>query len=176
MKNKKTVIDKIKELVFETEKVEVKFLDVQTSEGVVLRVEEDEIASGQTISLVEIVEDEEVINPVVEGEYILEDGRTVVVNADSVIVEIIEEPEEIVEEMEEVIETPPTSTKSLEEKINATIDRKTGELEEKLDNLLAKFESFSKAPADKEIKIEKKEFKKNNKMDRLDELNKFRRK
>ncbi len=185
MTNKKTLIDKIKEIVFAEDTVEAKFLDIKDSEGNILRVDGEELGEGQVLWLVGEGEGE--LLPTPEAVYVLEeDGRTIKTDADSIIIEIIEAEEE--EEEEEVVEEEVeeemseeedvvVEVETIDEKISKTINRKTAELEEKLDNLLAKFEAFSKAPADEEIKIEKVGFsKKQNQDNALDALSKFRNK
>jgi len=87
MKNKKTIIEKIKKFVFEEEVTEVKFFEAKDSEGNVLRVDGEDFAVGLEVK---IIPEGGSIDLAKEGDYILEDGRTIKVDADGKITEIIE--------------------------------------------------------------------------------------
>ena len=94
--NNKEVIKQVKELIFGAETVEAAFLDVKTSDGMVLRVAE--VKEGEVVTI--ISEDGEAVSG--EAEYVLEDGNTIAVDAEGMIVTITEpsEEEEVVEEEE----------------------------------------------------------------------------
>lgn len=165
----KTIIEKVKELLFsEEEVVEQSFLDVKTSEGVVLRV--SELSEGASVSI--ISEDGENVSGA--AEYTLEDGTVVVTNDEGVITSVTDAPaEEVVEEVEEEMQEEVVEVNPLDERI--------GKLEERLEDILSKFsvmsekvEEFSKQPAEDEVVVGKKEFKKANKYSALEELSKYR--
>ena len=80
----KDKIDKIQKIVFgEEEQEEVKeFADYKTNDGMVLRC--DELAEGNTVSI--ISEDGENVSGA--ATYVLEDGKTIEVGEDGVIVSV----------------------------------------------------------------------------------------
>ena len=166
--DKKSIIDKVKELLFSEEEVVAAFEDVKTSDGLVLRV--TEIAEGASVSI--ISEDGENVSGA--AEYTLENGTIIAVDESGVITSITEAAveEEVVEE-EEMQEEVVEEVNPLEERI--------GKLEKGIEDILAKFsemntkvEEFASAPASDEVKIGKKEFKKVDKYSALDELSRFR--
>lgn len=166
--DKKSIIDKVKELLFSEEEVVAAFEDVKTSDGLVLRV--TEVAEGASVSI--ISEDGENVSGA--AEYTLENGTIIVVDENGVITSITEAAveEEVVEE-EEMQEEVVEEVNPLEERI--------GKLEKGIEDILSKFsemntkvEEFASAPADEEVKIGKKEFKKVDKYSALDELSRFR--
>ena len=168
--DKKSIIDKVKELLFSEEEVVAAFEDVKTSDGLVLRV--TEVAEGASVSI--ISEDGENVSGA--ADYTLEDGTIIVVDENGVITSITEAAveEEVVEE-EEMQEEVVEEVNPLEERI--------GKLEKGIEDILAKFsemntkvEEFASAPASEEVKIGKKEFKKVDKYSALDELSRFRKK
>lgn len=163
MEDKKTIIDKVKELIFAEEIApeEVsELIDVKDINGVILRVPALEVDSPVMV----ISEDGEAIAE--DGTYELEDGMSLVI-VEGMISEIIEatEVEDVVEEeVEEVELEVETEVESETEipSIESTMARKNAELEEKIASLLAKFEimevklsELSKAPAEEEIKLSK---------------------
>ncbi len=167
----KTIIEKVKELLFsEEEVVEQSFLDVKTSDGIVLRV--SELAEGASLSI--ISEDGENVSGA--AEYTLEDGTVVVTNDEGVITSVTDAPaEEAVEEVEEEMQE-----EVVEDEVNP-LDERIGKLEERLEDILSKFsvmsekvEEFSKQPAEDEVVVGKKEFKKANKYSALEALSKYR--
>ena len=95
---KKNIIETIKSLFSNEE--EVKFVDVKTVDGKILRVPDMVVDSSVT----EITEEGEV--PVEDGEYELEDGIVLVVENGviSEIKEVESEEEEVEEPVEEVVE------------------------------------------------------------------------
>lgn len=117
--DKKEIIENIKNLLkFNTTdetpvntEVEVKFLDVTDTDGNVLRVDTEELAVGEVLRVV--TESGEDLTP--DAEYKLEDGRIIKTDADSKIIEIIEDDkeevveeemsDEVTEEMSEVTDT-----------------------------------------------------------------------
>ena len=166
--DKKSIIDKVKELLFSEEEVVAAFEDVKTSDGLVLRV--TEVAEGASVSI--ISEDGENVSGA--AEYTLENGTIIAVDESGVITSITEAAveEEVVEE-EEMQEEVVEEVNPLEERI--------GKLEKGIEDILAKFsemntkvEEFASAPASDEVKIGKKEFKKVDKYSALDELSRFR--
>ena len=174
----KEKIAAISKIVFGTEEVvEQTFLDVKTSDGVVLRV--SELSEGQTVTI--ISEDGENVSGA--AEYVLEDGTTVVVGAEGVITSVevaAEETEEVVEE-EEMSEEE-TEVNPLEERI--------AQLEDGIEKILSKFSEvsdamkttsdaiakFSEAPADEEIVVSKKTPLEKRKSNAVSELSNFRNK
>lgn len=130
MENKKTIVEKIKDLMF-SDITDEKFLDVKDSEGNVLRVAEDELAVGQ--SVMTITEDGEV--PAVEGEYLLEDGQTLVIDAEGVITEIVEAVEEETEETEEVEEVEASEEVVEDAKFATIMEISKWEIEVDADNI-----------------------------------------
>jgi len=166
--DKKSIIDKVKELLFSEEEVVAAFEDVKTSDGLVLRV--TEVAEGASVSI--ISEDGENVSGA--AEYTLENGTIIAVDESGVITSITEAAveEEVVEE-EEMQEEVVEEVNPLEERI--------GKLEKGIEDILTKFsemntkvEEFASAPASDEVKIGKKEFKKVDKYSALDELSRFR--
>lgn len=178
--NTKEKIAAISNIVFGTEEVveevvEATFLDVKTSDGVVLRV--PELTEGEIVKI--ISEDGENVSG--EAEYVLEDGQTLSVDDAGVIVKITEaeteETEEVVEE--EVME--------VEEEVNP-LEARIADLENGLTEILSKFSEvseelkvskaeiakFSKAPAEEEIVVDKKSPVASRKDDALTSLSKYR--
>lgn len=169
----KEKIAAISKIVFGSEEVvEETFLDVKTSDGVVLRV--SELTEGETVAI--ISEDGENVSGA--AEYVLEDGTTVVVDAEGLITSVevaAEETEEVVEE-EEMSEEATDEVNPLEERI--------AQLEDGIEKILSKFSEvsdamknnsdaiakFSEAPAEEEIEVNKKtplELKKSNAIEGL---------
>lgn len=172
MSENKSIIEKVKELLFtEEEVVEQNFLDVKTSEGVVLRV--SELSEGAEVMI--ISEDGENISGA--AEYTLEDGTVVVVSEDGKITSVTEASEE-----DEVVEVEEEMEQEVVEDVNPLDDR-IAKLEKGIEDILSKFsemsakvEEFAALPADEEVVVGKKEFKKQSKDDALTALSKFRKK
>lgn len=131
--NKKSVIDQVKEL-FSSEEVVAKFAEVKTSEGVILNVSAME--SGATIEVVS----EDGKNPAPAGEYVLEDGSTIVVGEVGVVSEVKEAEEVVEEEMSEeaVEDVEEVSEEEVSEDKESSLEARLDALEETLN---AKFES-----------------------------------
>jgi len=172
----KSVVDKVKELLFSSEVVEAEdtFAEVKTSEGVILNV-----SAMEADGVVEIVsEDGKEVAPA--GEYILEDGSTIVVGEEGIISEVkpAEVEEEVEEEMsEEVVEDSKEVSDAdvSEEEVNP-LEARIEALEAKFEAVIienskikesnvllaeqnvaleSKFSAFKGEPAAEEIKISK---------------------
>ena len=167
MSEEKSIIDKVKDLVFETETTkvveevkEIELMDVTTADGVVLRVESMEAGS----SIVVVADDME--SPA-NGEYTLEDG-TVIKAEEGLISEVV------------VAEVEETEEQEMEEEVNP-LEKDVADLKEAVATILEKFETlnenFSKLkdePAEKEVKLSKKDVKVSAKADLLSGLKSFR--
>ena len=168
MENKsKGLIDKVREMVFAEEKlsdvVEVSFAEVTLKDGKSIEIN-GEIAVGSETK----AED---------GDYILEDGRTLKV-VEGKISEIVEAKEdEAKPEEKEVVEAelaeedkpeakkedkPEEKKEDKEEDKVDPLEARVAELEKMVESLMSQFsevngkvEKFSALPADKEIKIKK---------------------
>ena len=178
--NNKEIIKEVKKL-FNFNEEELAFLDVKTSDGLVLRVAKME--EGEVVTL--ISEDGENVSG--EAEYTLEDGTVLVVDAEgtiSTITAVEVEEEEVEEEMSEVEdEVNPLEGRiaNLEEgieKVLSMFSAQIGELEAKdviVKELTEKVEAFSKAPADEEIVVAKKTPLQEKRYNAINELRKFKR-
>ena len=174
MEEKKTLVERIKELVFTEDVVEQDFVDVKTSEGLVLRV--DSIEEGAVVTV--ISEDGENVSGA--SDYVLEDGVTISVNEEGVIISVTPAEEaEVVEE--DMSEEPEVVTELTEREI--AVDAKLAEITEALEGIVSKFESvdkevnkFAKAPADEEKEIGKTVIVKHSKQTALEALSSFRKK
>ena len=177
--NNKEVIKQVKELIFGAETVEAAFVDVKTSEGIVLRV--SEVKEGEVVTI--ISEDGEAVSGA--AEYVLEDGNTIAVDAEGVIVTITEpsEEEEVVEEQEMSEEVNPLESRieNLEQGIEkllagfSTIDESFTAKDVLIDELTKKVEAFGKAPADEEIVVAKKTPLEEKRYNAINELRKYKR-
>ena len=177
--NNKEVIKQVKELIFGAETVEAAFLDVKTSDGIVLRVAE--VKEGEVVTI--ISEDGEAVSGA--AEYVLEDGNTIAVDAEGLIVTITEpsEEEEVVEEEEMSEEVNPLESRieNLEQGIEkllagfSTIDDSFTAKDVLIKKLSDKVEAFSKAPADKEIVVAKKTPLEEKRYNAVNELRKYKR-
>ena len=195
MEDKKGLIDKIKEMVFATEEVvetvesvveEVSFAEVKTEDGVTLETE-GEMAEGSEVMIV-LEEGKEVSG---EADYVLEDGRTIKVDAKGKISEIMEAAEEVEEVVEEVVEAELAEddkeevTEEVKEDEVDPLEARVAELEKAIEALMSQFsevstkvQEFSGLPADEELKIKKEEFSasKSTKKSGLEALANFRKK
>lgn len=90
--NKKTIVDKIKSIVFNKEEVIEKFLDAKSGD-LILRVEADAFAPKLPL----LVVTPEGVIPAEDGEYILEDGTVLEVKA-GLIDEISTKEEDVISE------------------------------------------------------------------------------
>ena len=172
MSETKSKVEKIKEILFSAPVVEEviveDFTEVKTVEGVILN-----ITAVEKDGVVEIVsEDGKEIAPA--GEYVMEDGSTIVVGEDGVILEVkVADEEEVVEEEmseeEVVVEEVVEDVNPLEARLDAleslieskfkalgeNFSKIIADKDEELKNLESKFEAFAKAPAKKEVKLTK---------------------
>ena len=178
--NNKEIIKEVKKL-FNFNEEELAFLDVKTSDGLVLRVAKME--EGEVVTL--ISEDGENVSG--EAEYTLEDGTMLVVDAEGTISSITAvevEEEEVEEEMSEVEdEVNPLEGRiaNLEEGIEKVLSMFSAQIEELeakdsiVKELTEKVEAFSKAPADEEIVVAKKTPLQEKRYNAINELRKFKR-
>jgi hypothetical protein len=175
----KEIIKSVKALIFRTEEVvESTFLDVKTSEGLVLRVAE--VKEGESVII--ISEDGENVSG--EATYILEDGSTIMVDAEGMISTIEEATEEVVEEVEEEMSEDANPLESrianLEEGIEKVLSMFSNQIEESeakdvvIKELSEKVEAFSIAPAEEEIKVAKKTPLEEKRYNAINELRKFK--
>ena len=177
MSETKTKIEKIKDLLFAAEEVVVEevvvedFTEAKTVDGVILN-----ITAVEKDGVVEIVsEDGKEI--AAAGEYVMEDGSTIVVGEDGIIMEVKvadEKEEEVVEEeMEEVVVEEEVAVEEEANPLEARLDALESLIESKfsalgenfatiiaskedeIKSLEEKFEAFAKAPAKKEVKVSK---------------------
>ena len=175
--NNKEVIKQVKELIFGAETVEAAFLDVKTTEGVVLRV--SEVKEGEVVNI--ISEDGEAVSGA--AEYILEDGNTISVDAEGMIVSIMETPveEEVEEEMSEEVNPLESRIENLEQGIEkllsgfSAIDESITAKDELIEDLTKKVEAFGKAPAEEEIVVAKKTPLEEKRYNAINELRKYKR-
>lgn len=145
MDKQETLVEKIRLLVFGEEVVAEEFLDVKTSEGVVLRV--SELKEGETVTIVS----EDGIIPADNLEYVLEDGSKLVLDESGVIVSI-----EVATEEDAVEDAPAEEEMSENDK---AVANRLSEITEALAGVLEKFaeqdlaiEKFAGLPADEEEK------------------------
>tara|TARA_R110002167_G_scaffold54889_2_gene156368 strand:- start:901 stop:1431 length:531 start_codon:yes stop_codon:yes gene_type:complete len=176
MEEKKTLVERIKELVFTEDVVEQDFVDVKTSEGLVLRV--DSIEEGAVVTV--ISEDGENVSGA--SDYVLEDGVTISVNEEGVITSVTPAEEEEAEVVEEDMSEESEVVTELTER-ELAVDAKLAEITEALEGIVSKFESvdkevnkFAKAPADEEKEIGKTVIVKHSKQTALEALSSFRKK
>ncbi len=177
--NNKEVIKQVKELIFGAETVEAAFLDVKTTEGVVLRV--SEVKEGEVVNI--ISEDGEALSGA--AEYVLEDGNTIAVDEQGVIISVMETPkeeeEEVAEEMSEEVNPLEERISNLEQGIEkllagfSAIDESIIEKDALIKELTEKVEVFSKAPAEEEIVVAKKTPLEEKRYNAINELRKFKR-
>jgi hypothetical protein len=149
MSETKSILEKVKELVFEEETIavaKIELMDVTTADGVILRTEE--VVVGATITVV----DAEGVEAPANGDYSLEDG-TVIKTEEGVITEVVVAEIEEEEEQEMEAEANPLA-------------KDVADLKEAVKSILVKFEaldmSFSKfkeEPAVEEVKLSKREIK-----------------
>ena len=175
--NNKEIIKEVKKL-FNFNEEELSFLDVKTSDGLVLRVAK--LEEGEVVTL--ISEDGENVSG--EAEYTLEDGTMLVVDAEGTITAITVEEDEVEEEMSEVEnEVNPLEGRiaNLEEGIEKVLSMFSAQIEESeakdviVKELTEKVEAFSKAPADEEIVVKKKTPLEEKKYNAISELKKYKR-
>ncbi len=151
--NAKEVLNKLKEkLSLSDEKVEVKF-ETQMLEGGEVSIEAESFEAGNEVFV--IAEEDRIPLPV--GEYVLEDGRALVIEEEGVIASIGEAQaeeveEEVVEEEQEMTEensTPKKVVESVSKEIHFSDEQK-----DELKNMFKEwFEEFSKTEKE-EVKEE----------------------
>ena len=148
--------------VIEETKEKQTFIDVKTSEGLVLRV--DELVEGKTVTI--ITEDGENVSG--EAEYVLEDGSTIAVDADGVITSVTAAESEEEKEATQLAETELAEQVAKDEALNARLDS----IEEALVLVASNFskqkelvDGFLNAPADEEVVVAKTEDVKLSKVD-----------
>ena len=166
---KKNLLEDVRKLVFGEEELE--FLDVKTSDGVILRVQE--LAEGQTVTIVS--EDGENVSGA--GEYTLEDGQVITVDESGVITGISEEEvEEVEEEMSEEVDSLAPLNEKIDNLTNALagVLEKFNEVDGQLKDANDRIEKFAAAPASAEPVIETVEPKRKGKEDALKALAQFR--
>lgn len=186
MDSKKTIIEKIKVLFAEIEAPTVEtteevtdgaFADFLTTEGLVLRIEEDVLAEGVVISA---IDGDDNAQPTPEGEYTLEDGRVIKTDADSKVASIEEavaeeaeveveeemaaETEETTEEVEETEEVTEEATEEVEETEDNTEER-IAALETEIAKIVGMFSAMKSTvellgaePAKDEVRLKSKQF------------------
>lgn len=200
--DRKNFLDKIKTMFSEVEDVakedlpaEVELKDVTTEEGIVLRTSENGLVEGEKVSIVSTNEEgvEDVIDAT-EGEYVA-DGKTIVLDAEGVIISVsdiaeVEEPkEEVVEEemSEEVTEevkeeevemseeVAPKWAESLMSRLDAleTANANLSESMSAIDGLSKVVSEIANLPADEEIKLSKSVSKKQEKLNSREERLRF---
>lgn len=108
--NKKEIVNKIKDLLAFNAEAEVvaevtKFVEVKDVEGKVLSQDSEELVVGATIMIEGVVAE--------AGDYVLEDGRTVVVDETGVVAEIKDAPEE----EQKVVEAPAVESPAVESEV-----------------------------------------------------------
>jgi len=200
--DRKNFLDKIKTMFSEVEDVakedlpaEVELKDITTEEGIVLRTSENGLIEGEKVSIVSTNEEGvEDVADAPEGEYVA-DGKTIVLDAEGVIVSVsdvaeVEEPkEEVVEEemSEEVAEEvkeeevemseelAPKWAESLISRLDAleTANANLSESMSAIDGLSKVVSEIANLPADEEIKLSKSVSKKQEKLNSREERLRF---
>ena len=179
--------DEEKEIVLKDKPAEVEFADVTTEDGIILRTAEAGMIEGEKVEIVSVDEEGvETVAPAVEGEYSVE-GKVVTLDAEGVIVSIVEAEEEAPKEEEEVIEaelsevkeekeeTMPKWAEGLVSRLEA-IELANSNLAESMsaiDDLSAVVSKIANLPADEEIKLSKTVSAKQKKANSRDEKLKF---
>ena len=159
-------MDKLKSMFSEVEAVVVadvpadeEFKDITTIDGVVLRTSEAGFVDGEKVMIVTVGEDEaEEVADAPEGEYAVE-GKTVSVNAEGVIVSVVESEEEAPEEavVEEEMSEVPSWAKALTSRIEAmeVSNSNLAESMSAIDELSKVVSKIANEPADKPVKMKK---------------------
>ena len=170
MSKEKTLIDKVKDLVFEKEtpkeevkKVEIKLAEVTTADGVILKYEN--LDAGTAI----VVVDAEGEESPASGDYTLEDG-TVIVTAEGAVVEVKEVEVEEEEEAEMETEDPTADLKKELENVLSQFKA----LDEKFEAQAKEFAAFKSEPAVEEIKLSKKDVQISTRETALQGISKYR--
>ena len=179
-------LDKIKSMFSEVEAeviadipADEEFKDMTTIDGVILRTSEAGIIEGEKLSIVSINEEGvEDVADAPEADYTVE-GKVVSVNAESVIVSVVdaEEEEAPVEEavVEEEMSEVPEWAKSLTSRIDAmeTANSNMAESLSAIDKLSEVVSKIAKLPADEEIRLSKSAKQKKEKLKTREEKLKF---
>ena len=191
---RKKFIDNIKamfsevesEVVLEDKPADVEFSDVTTEDGIILRTAEAGMIEGEKVEIVST--DEEGVETVAtapEGEYSVE-GKVVTLDAEGVVVSVVEAEEEAPKE-EEVVEAElseekeevmPKWAEGLVSRLDAMelANSNMAESMSAIDDLSAVVSKIANLPADEEIKLSKtvsaKQKKANSREERLKFLSK----
>tara|TARA_R100000951_G_C2604457_1_gene169179 strand:+ start:117 stop:713 length:597 start_codon:yes stop_codon:yes gene_type:complete len=178
--------DEEKEIVLKDKPAEVEFADVTTEDGIILRTAEAGMIEGEKVEIVSVDEEGvETVAPAVEGEYSVE-GKVVTLDAEGVIVSIVEAEEEAPKE-EEVVEAELSEVKEEKEEVMPkwaeglvsrleAIELANSNLAESMsaiDDLSAVVSKIANLPADEEIKLSKTVSAKQKKANSRDEKLKF---
>ena len=175
-----------KEVVLKDEPTDVEFADVTTEEGIILRTAEAGMVEGEKVEIVSTDEEGvETVAPAPEGEYSVE-GKVVTLDAEGVVVSVIEAEEEAPKE-EEVVEAElseekeevmPKWAEGLVSRLDAMelSNSNMAESMSAIDDLSAVVSKIANLPADEEIKLSKtvsaKQKKANSREERLKFLSK----
>ena len=175
-----------KEVVLEDKPADVEFADVTTEDGIILRTAEAGMIEGEKVEIVST--DEEGVETVAtapEGEYSVE-GKVVTLDAEGVVVSVVEAEEEAPKE-EEVVEAElseekeevmPKWAEGLVSRLDAMelANSNMAESMSAIDDLSAVVSKIANLPADEEIKLSKtvsaKQKKANSREERLKFLSK----
>ena len=178
--------DEEKEIVLKDKPAEVEFADVTTEDGIILRTAKAGMIEGEKVEIVSVDEEGvETVAPAVEGEYSVE-GKVVTLDAEGVIVSIVEAEEEAPKE-EEVVEAELSEVKEEKEEVMPkwaeglvsrleAIELANSNLAESMsaiDDLSAVVSKIANLPADEEIKLSKTVSAKQKKANSRDEKLKF---
>lgn len=153
---KKGLVDKVRELVFSKDELKpeskVEFSEVKLENGETINVDGAIAVDSKT----------EAAN----GDYILEDGKTLKVS-EGVITEIVEAKEEEEKEVEKEDKSVVEPELAEDEDVNP-LEARVAELEKMIESLMSQFsevnvkvQEFSALPSDKEIEIKKVELSSN---------------
>tara|TARA_R110000851_G_scaffold245671_1_gene398424 strand:- start:951 stop:1523 length:573 start_codon:yes stop_codon:yes gene_type:complete len=166
--DRKKILNKFKTFFAEVEAEVVadipadeEFKDMTTIDGVILRTSEGGLVDGEKVSIVAVNEEgAEDVADAPEGEYTVE-GKVVSVNAEGVIVSVVDaEVEEEVETeavVEEEMEAVPKWAEALTSRIEAmeTANSNLAESLSAIDRLSETVSKIANEPADEEIKLSK---------------------
>ena len=132
--NKEEVINKIKKLLTFSEEVEAKFVEAMDTAGNMLSSEGEVFTVGATLSVTTL----EGVTVATEGEYSLEDGTVIAVDAEGVILAVTEGTpieEEVVEEVvEEAMEETPAVTAAIDAPVDELTNKVVDEVAEVTDS------------------------------------------
>lgn len=164
--DRKTFIDKIKTLFSEVEnnveekEVEVNFVEVTTIDGLVLKTDAEDFVEGAQVL---VVGEDGTEAPATEGEYTVE-GKIIVIDAESKVVEVKEvgeeeptEEEPTAEPAEEEVDMASKEKEAIEKRFEA-LEKSISNLSESLsaiDNLSEVVSKIAGLPAEEEVKLSK---------------------